>query len=229
MKRLIFVVFGLLLFLGVAYGVLTILAELSRPPSSILINTECDPPCWHGIRPGESTSWYVYDFLLSQEWVIGGSINEWNDGNETTQIAWKFQRPVGDTAGYAYFQDDRVTAISISTIGSLNVSEVVEMLGEPKSVVALNKEASTRHWIELNLIYPKEGFLVQVDIDLRANVQHNQVELTDETPVYRVTYFDPSMYDALLEERVLIDEPIDTITSNIQPWSGFGLISYEKR
>lgn len=229
MKRLILVGFGLLLFLGVAYGVLTIFAELSSPPSSILTSTECDPPCWHGIRPGESSSWYVLDFLLSQEWVIGGSIHEWNEGNETTQIAWKFQRPVGDTAGYAYFQDDQVTAISISTIGSLSVSEVVEILGEPKSVVALNKETSTRHWIELNLIYPKEGFLVDVDIDLRANVQHNQVELKEETPVYGVIYFDPSLYDNLLRERVLIDEPIDSIRSKIQPWQGFGLISYEKR
>ena len=208
MKRFLFVVVCLLLFIGVAYGVLATLADLSRPPSSILTSTECAPPCWHGIRPGETTSWGMLDFLLGQDWVNGGSIRESTKGNETTRIAWKFQRPAGDTAGYAYFQDGRVTAISINTIGSLNVHELFEVLGDPKTMVALSRETSTRHWIELNLIYPDEGFLVEVDIDLQTDPQQNQVEITEETPVHRVVFFEPSMYDDLLEERVLIDEPM---------------------
>ena len=227
MKRFLFVVVCLLLFIGVVDGVLAVLANLSRPPSSILTSTECAPPCWHGIRPGETSSWRMLDFLLGQDWVIGGSIRERTKGNETTQIAWMFQRPAGDTAGYAYFQDDRVTAISIRTIGSLNVNELFDVLGEPKTMVALSRNADTRHWVELNLIYPDEGFLVEVDIDRQAHVQQNQVEIAEETPVYRVVFFEPSRYADLLGERVLIDRPIDTITSNIQPWSGFGLINYE--
>ena len=170
----------------------------------------------------------MFDFLLGQDWVDGGSIREWTKGNETTQIAWKFQRPAGDTAGYTYFQDDRVTAISISTIGSLNLNELFDVLGEPKTMVALSRKTGTRHWIELNLIYPDEGFLVEIDIDRQAYVQQNQVEITEETPVYRVVFFEPSMYDDLLGKGVLIDKPIDTITSNIQPWPGFGLINYEE-
>ena len=229
MKRFILVVAGLLFFFAMAYGVLAILAEISRHPSSILTSTECEPPCWYGIRPGETTSWEVLDFLLIQDWVIGRSINEWTTGDETTQIAWKFQRPAGDTAGYIYFHGDRVTAISISTIGSLNVSEAFLLLGQPASMVAINKEITTRHWIEIDLIYPDEGFLVQVDIDLQANVQQNQVEITEGTPVYRIIYFDPRLYEELMESGILIDESIDTITNNIQPWLGLGVINVERR
>jgi hypothetical protein len=209
MKRFILVVAGLLFFFAMAYGVLAILAEISRHPSSILTSTECEPPCWYGIRPGETTSWEVLDFLLIQDWVIGRSINEWTTGDETTQIAWKFQRPAGDTAGYIYFHGDRVTAISISTIGSLNVSEAFLLLGQPASMVAINKEITTRHWIEIDLIY--------------------QVEITEGTPVYRIIYFDPRLYEELMESGILIDESIDTITNNIQPWLGLGVINVERR
>jgi hypothetical protein len=229
MKRFILVVAWLLFFFAMAYGVLAILAELFRPPSSILTSTECEPPCWYGIYPGESTSWEVMDVLLIQDWVIGRSINEWTTGDETTQIAWKFQRPAGDTAGYIYFQDDRVTAISISTIGSLNVSEAFLILGNPKSMVAINKEITTRQWIEINLIYPDDGFLVEVDIDLQANVQQNQVEITEDMHVYKIIYFDPMLYEDLMESRILIDESMDIITSNIQPWLGLGVVNIEGR
>ena len=228
MKRFALVVAGLILFFGIVFAVLTILAELSRPSSSIVTSTECDPPCWHGIRPGVSTSWNVLDYLLSQNWVISDSIYEWTEGNETKQIAWKFQRPAGDTAGYAYFLDDKVTAISISTIGSLDISEVVELVGEPNSMVALYKETSIRQWVEISLIYPNKGVLVQVDIDLDNSVTQGMVEITEENPVYRVTYFNPELYDQLLGERNLIDESSEIILNNIQSWSGFGLVRFWK-
>jgi hypothetical protein len=78
------------------------------------------------------------------------------------------------------------------------------------------------------LIYPNKGVLVQVDIDLDNSVTQGMVEITEENPVYRVTYFNPELYDQLLGERNLIDESSEIILNNIQSWSGFGLVRFWK-
>ncbi|MFN2183434.1 MAG: hypothetical protein ACK2UU_05555, partial [Anaerolineae bacterium] len=124
MKRLVLVYGGILLFLAVAVGFVTIWLHLTREPSTVLTNP-CDPPCWYGIQPGEMTSVRVLSILMDLPWV--GSISErtrnFPVSDELIHLEWKFKRPAPDSYGYAYFDDDICTSISILTHGSLTIAD----------------------------------------------------------------------------------------------------------
>jgi hypothetical protein len=81
--------------------------------------------------------------------------------------------------------------------------------------------------LEVYLLYPKIGCVATVIIDIEASA--NQVEIQNTTPVYRVTYFAPEMYQELLETRTLIDKPVNARTGSFQTWSDFGTIEFERK
>jgi hypothetical protein len=79
------------------------------------------------------------------------------------------------------------------------------------------------------MFYPADGYQVEADINLPFGTQDNQVEITADTPIYRVIYFDPSHYEYLIDRRVLINGLGKTEIDDARPWQGFGRITYEIR
>jgi hypothetical protein len=220
---------GILLFLAVAVGLVTAWFHLTREPSTVLTNP-CDPPCWYGIQPGEMTSVRVLSILMDLPWVV--SIRERTRGyprsDELIHLNWKFRRPVPDTYGYAYFDDDICTAISILTYGSLTVSDAFGRFGEPELMWMHTEKAGTREWVEVTLIYSSNGIVVEVDVDLPAEGASNYVEMREETPVWRVTYFDPGRFQGLLDTEILINERPRSRLVDLMPWPGLGAIHYTR-
>jgi hypothetical protein len=53
------------------------------------------------------------------------------------------------------------------------------------------------------------------------------VEVKPGTPVFRVTFFSPYMYEELLETRILIDKPARG-RAPLQIWEGYGSIPVNK-
>jgi hypothetical protein len=234
MKRLISVAVGVLFFIGIMVGIIIVLSNIRRwPPSTVITSTECDPPCWYGIWPGETTPQEAIGILVNLEFV--SSINGWphepkfkQETPELSRITWTFSRTktVGDIEGCAYLQDDRVIVISLNTLGSLTISDAFERLGEPELMVARVHKSDAREWVRVILIYPTDGYQVEVDIDLSAAAQDNQVEIAADIPVYRVIYFDPSHYEYLIGVKILIDGLGKTALDNARQWQGFGEITF---
>ena len=227
MKRIVFTVAGMILFIGILSGILIVLSNITRPLSTVITSTECDPPCWYGIWPGETTSWGATSILLNLPGV--SSIGEGTRDLELNRITWKFHRPLGDAFGSTHIKDDRVISISLTTVGSLTISDAFQRLGEPELVFTRVYKSSSRKWVKMILIYPADGYQVEADINLPFGTQDNQVEINADTPVYRVIYFDPSQYEYLVEGRVLINGLGKTAIDDARPWQGFGGISYELR
>jgi hypothetical protein len=150
------------------------------------------------------------------------SVQWWEPKGHVTQIYWKFQRPVQDVAGYIYFTDHRVLAISLLTVGSLTLSDALSRLGEPTSLWARVKEEGNRRWCELDLAAPKKGFLLRVDIDIDSPSQPLTVELSLGMPVYRVVYFDSAKYPDASLLYILFHELSPSIVERARPWAGAG-------
>jgi hypothetical protein len=229
MKRLVLVYGGILLFLAVAVGFVTAWLHLTREPSTVLTNP-CDPPCWYGIQPGEMTSVRVLSILMDLPWV--GSISERMRGyprrDELFHLRWPYRRPAPDTYGYAYFDDDICTSISILTHGSLTIADAFGKFGEPELMWMHTEKAGTREWVEVTLLYSSDGIVVEVDIDLPAEGASNYVEIREKTPVWRVTYFDPGRFQGLLETEILINERPRNRLVDLMPWPGLGAIHYTR-
>ncbi|MGC9334056.1 MAG: hypothetical protein ACP5JJ_07910 [Anaerolineae bacterium] len=229
MKRLLLVYGGILLFLAVAIGIVAAWHHLTREPSTVLTNP-CDPPCWYGIQPGEMTSLRVLSILMELPWVSG--IRERMRGfparDELEHLEWKLSRPVPDAYGYAYFDDDLCTAVSILTYGSLTIADAFDRFGEPELMWMHTEKVGTREWIEVTLLWDSDGIVVEVDVDFPAQGVSNYVEILEKTPIWRVTYFDPSRFEDLLDTEILINETPRARVGEPVPWPGLGAIPWKR-
>ena len=229
LKRFLLINGGILLFIAAIVGIVAAWAHFTRDPSTVL-TSPCDPPCWYGIQPGEMTSVRVLSILMDLPWV--GSISErtrnFPVSDELIHLEWKFKRPAPDAYGYAYFDDDTCTSISILTHGSLAISDAFGRFGEPERMWVHTEKAGTREWVEVTLLYSSDGIVVEVDVDLPTQGANNYVEMREKTPVWRVTYFDPGRFQDLLDTEILINESPQSRLGDLMPWPGLGVIQYER-
>ncbi len=228
MKSFLKIVAGFMFFIAATAGALTLLRNFNRQPSVILKSAECNPPCWYGIRPGQTNYSEAYATLADLEGVNKDVImSDYDSNNKLTDIYWYFERPVEDSGGTIYFDDNRVTAISIFTINSVNLEDLFKKLGQPEQYWTEIGHGENREYLEVTLLYPTKGYAAQVIIDIANNA--NQVKIQAATPVFAVTYFAPQMFQALLKTRILIDTPSSVRTGTFQTWSGFGIIAFERK
>jgi hypothetical protein len=228
MKNFLKTVAGIVIFFAIAVGALTFMRHFNRQPSVILTSTECNPPCWYGIIPGQSTSSEVYATLDQLDSVDKNSIRDaYDPRGKHTEIFWFFQRPIEDNAGSIYLDNDQAIATNILTINSLKLADLFEKIGQPETYWAEIRQGENREFLEVYLLYPTKGCVATVIVDIEGSA--NQVEIHETAPVFRVTYFAPEMYQELLETQILIDKPVNARTGSLQAWSGFGTIVFERK
>jgi hypothetical protein len=151
-------------------------------------------------------------------------IRQWGETDERSEIAWLFSYPVNDAGGYIYCRDERVQVIVIQTWNALNLGEVLEAFGEPDSQWMRVTTPGGRRILELMLVYPNQGMLVQVDVELRAGEE--ATELRERSRVAKVFYIDPDEYDYWLTSRRLFRESLETIEEQMVPWQGLGTVNF---
>jgi hypothetical protein len=227
MKEYFKVTATLLLFIIGALGFLTFARNFNKQPSVILTSAECNPPCWYGITPGQSTTSHVYAVLDNFRDVDKNTIlGEYDHYEKLIRIFWYFQRPAEDQMGSVNIDNNRVTAINISTIKSLTLAELFNRVGEPEQYWAgIGKRDNGEEFLDIVLLSPAKGYVAELVIDIDPG--SDRVHLKAGTPVFRVTYFSPDMYDELLETRILIDKP-PSRRGPLQEWSGYGQIPFNR-
>jgi hypothetical protein len=227
MKDFLKTVAGITIFIVLAVATMTIIRNINRQPSMILTSTVCEPPCWYGIHPGQTDSSQVYLILAQISGVDGSSVVGIDDGNNNvSRIYWFFQRPVEDISGTVYFSDDKATAISIVTANTLKLATLFEKLGQPEEYWTEYGQDANSQYLEIFLLYPTKGYLVDVVIDVVNSTDH--VKIQAGTPVFRVTYFSSNTFQELLGTRILFDNPESVHADDFQPWTGYGDISFKR-
>ena len=221
MKRFAIVVLIILLFIAVAVGGFWLVKNLGR--STVLTNPNA-PPCWHEICPGETLSWEAVEILMAIR--EAGGIRQWDDvhDGERNSIGWLFTYPVNDAGGYIYCRSERVEVILIQTWNALNLGEALETFGEPESQWIRLTTPGGRRILEVMLVYPDQGVLVQVDIELGA--EGEWTELRERSRVAKVFYIDPDEFNYWLSSKRLFRETLETIEERMTPWEGLGTVDY---
>ena len=190
MKNTILTILGVTGFIVLAIGILTALKQFSSKPSVILTSTQCDPPCWYGIQPGKTDYLEVIGLLeqisgLSEQNILW----EFNKDDRLVNVHWTFQRPIDDSYGYIYFDENKVVeAIKIYTINSITISELFEKLGDPEQYwMEVGNRENQDEYLDIYFLYPTNGYLINCVV----NIGHgeNQVEINDNTPVYLGSLF----------------------------------------
>jgi hypothetical protein len=155
-------------------------------------------------------------------------VHVWPASGDITQIAWLFQRPAGDTAGYAYFESEPSTAITIITQGSLTLAQALVAFGTPPALYTQTGKSGPADWVEVDLVYPAAGYVVEADINEPAASDKPQVTIGPSSPVIRVTYFAPQQFQALLANSIIIHGPAGLSPTALRPWPGLGVIAFTR-
>jgi len=213
LRKFLLVVAGIVAFIVIAAFALSMMA---RPlPSALVLDQTCQAPCWLGITPGVSTPWGVTEQLLEADFVDAPTIEKHERGPLEGLITWRFKRPAGDLAGFAYFDGETLSYLRILTLGAISLGEALHKYGSPDAFWFEQRRRPTEAWTQVNIIYPALGCSLEVRFDYTGEPMPGSVTLSEDTPIRAVVYFNPSAQPA----EFSIPE------HQLHHWAGLGPIS----
>ncbi len=192
---------------------------------SVIFSNLCAAPCWRNIEPGKTTSSEALEMIRKFRDINSASIGvsgPWSIFSGFVQ----FTLQTGETIR-VYSINDKASLITIYNLnGKLSFGKYVEELGMPEyatqtSVLGPGSPiipASDAVHIWLFALNPKRGTVFGADV--------TDLDLTTETRVSYVRYFDPDVYLELLDNGFLVLTDSGHFSEDkLQIWKGYGNIS----
>ncbi len=202
-----------------------ILAGCQAKKSILLEDTLCEPPCWQNITPGVSSSEDALNtlrettLLASTPSDVPRKIDDvWSDSS------WVFLDSLSEESGRITYFNDRVAYIRFYVNNNLRINEMITCYGEPELLSAISGWNDSR-WLEVRWIYPTQGVLI-THFDHNWRPEGNYASITPDLPVYDVYYFDPDLYDTLVETVFFQLTKQEVVEESIQPWVDYGLVPF---
>jgi hypothetical protein len=218
MNKYLVVTVSILVFIVLVLGVMALFLNFGY--STIVHDSACSPPCWHRIVPGRTSTWQAQQILEE----MNVSMTPWSDYGEDGTLSWFFRYPIHDAAGFAYSQGGVVQAISIQTRRSLTLEDAFDRIGEPAFYWTAKTQVEGDPWLEIYFVNDERGFVVKASQPRQAGTE--PIEITANTLVDRVIYFQPGMFDRIFDADILEGMNKDSALSDLQPWDGYGAIFY---
>ena len=192
----------------------------SNPDNSLIKNSQCKPPCWNDLMPGETTFDDALQIVKELSDIDQAEIAEiehpWKIFNK--QIWFSIIREelltTKRTNGALYFINDRLAAVLLQLNVGVTFGEMVEMGGEPDVIVSLQHPEA----ILVEAILPSRG--ISFEFYGRSD------QFSAETKIDNVMFFDPLHYEQLLDAEMfsLGDYGADDTKKIMHPWNGYGSV-----
>lgn len=201
-----------------------ILSEFGEGDMSLRTLEPCEPPCWQGIVPGQSTTKDVERILGALPFIKAGTVKRQSiPGPSGTYFSWGTKGVISQW-GAIWLENDRVTKIRTTPGFQLTLGEAVERLGPPTFVYPNRVTAADARYYVVVAYYPQRGFSlhsVQLDYALGPGATYT-VE-----PGFNIEwalYFAPTGLDDIIDT---LESPYDpemaaSILKRTYPWYGFG-------
>jgi hypothetical protein len=215
-KTNILKIFSLVLLIGLVL----VGWKIFQASSNSFENPVCQPPCWENIHPGITTKEEAFRILSELD-----IDQEPTDFEADSSISFSTKAIDGDVL----FIDDKVSLIILSPKNNVSLQNVIEMFGEPQSVLV--------YWggeyIGVTFFKPLEGVVFSYTSWEQSRLlpwSHGPnwmySEIRPEAEISLITYFDPEQPDSVLDYSVLSFHEFsrDETLQRLYPWSGYGSI-----
>jgi hypothetical protein len=202
-----------------------ILAGCQAKKSILLEETLCKPPCWQNIQPGVSSSEDVLKILRETRLLASTSSDVPRKIDDVrSDSSWIFIDSLSEESGRITYFNDRVAYIRFHVNNNLRIGKMIDFYGEPKLLSVISGWNDSR-WLEVRWIYPTRGILI-THFDHNWRPEGNYASITPDLPVYDVYYFDPDLYDTLVETVFFDLTKQEVVKKSIQPWVDYGPVPY---
>lgn len=202
-----------------------LLAGCQAKKSVLLEDTLCEPPCWQNIQPGVSSSEDALNtlrettLLASTPSAVPRKIDD-----VQSDSSWVFIDSLSEGSGRITYFNDRVAYIQFDVNNNLRIGKMIDFYGKPELVSAISSWYDSK-WLRVCWIYPSQGVLI-THFDHNWRPEGNYASITPDLPVYEVYYFDPELYDTLVETVFFQLTKQEVVQESIRPWVDYGLVSY---
>ncbi|SRR6266498_5760093 len=199
--------------------------------TSILTNSDCNLPCWHGITIGRTTKQELLDILGSLAIVNQHSITviksadtlfdervNFTMGEDATYF--KLDNGGSVKQDYLWLGDvallnDKVEQIVLTGDVGLSFQQGIDIFGEPNYLLP-SYTPGMHIWVEA--LNPSKG----LDFGYRADDLDS--EITANTPIRQIKLFDAELYDQMVDNKMF--QYLLSRSGDIEryAWKGYGKI-----
>ena len=196
------------------------------PPldTSLLTGDPCEPPCWQGLIPGESTEEEVNQFVRTSELVdqatvfrgaitmgprsevVGVSVQWWSPANMAN-----LPRQLGN---FADIVDGLLQSMTIWLDSEVTLQDLLERYGSPDKFTAYRQPGGPQH-VSVTLYFASHGFTAELILPW------GDVRLRPESEILYVRYLPVAPLDEFLD---LATYGASAIEETSQDWQGYGPI-----
>ncbi len=195
------------------------------PGASVLELSSCEPPCWNGITPGVTSKQETLDILSQLPIVEQDSLvvvgRPWQLFDDTLRFSlsppgFLSRRPA--VYGEAEILDGRVAELTLCGQLRITFGDVVGRTGPPNIIITVS--GGEQGGLIVTALNPSLGLEYgygtnYVPTDLRS-------ELSPEIELSCLTYFDPALYDQMLDAGLFANGYAPLPRMLLQPWAGYG-------
>jgi hypothetical protein len=204
-----------LLIVTIALLGLFVTACTPRGIPDALATSACEPPCWQGIIPGETTHTQVITMLPTLPFVKADTIH-WQK-----QTAAQFDRNSGASGVYIHNNNEqKVKVIIINIRSKFTFADAIEFYGEPEKVLAIEQRRNTVY-LSYFLIYPEIGLAILSNTG-PIRPEKAQSAIRPDDVVDFVNFFDPIYFEQVFSDFSIARIDPDLFKAGLQDWQGFG-------
>jgi hypothetical protein len=208
---------------------LILMSSGCRTPTTSILASECQAPCWNGIVPGVTTKEDLLHILPSISAIDPKSIVIVSPNPLSIYSDLVVSKALTGEKITIALTDDKVISIIIS--GDLNMSfgEAIEKYGEPEYIIVFGTIGRGFLWSDaihtiVHAINPSKG--VMFGYDASEAGKKWQSEISPGVKLDNVYYFDPKDFDRLADAKAFSagNANAEETKGAMVPWSGYGKI-----
>jgi len=201
--------------------------EPPAPDTSLLTGEPCEPPCWQGLTPGQSTLQEVNEFMRTSGFVNPGSVHR-SQLHRSGQwvgvsIWWRSTVGGGSRSNKFIVEGGVLDSVTIYPDYVLTLQRLIDRYGPPERYVA-GLPISGPLYYEVTLFYPTYGFTTELV------VPYDDGTLQPETRVASVWYFRAATMERFVElgcEAGYLGGAPDKSLEALRDWPGYGPIELD--
>jgi hypothetical protein len=197
----------------------SIIGDGSARLPEVLSTNPCEPPCWYGIIPGETTHEEVLSLLPDLPFIKPETIQDWYD--ETGVHIKSYTGASG--VRFHYDEGKFVKVIIINPSARIfSFGDVISAIGEPDKVLAVQGPDS-REGVRYKLIYAKSG-IVFGGVLRPFDARKEQALIKENHQVTSIYFFNPDLIEQVFTDFSISGLSEEVFRSGLQDWQGFGEI-----
>ena len=208
---------------------LAVSSRCSEPPpvdTSLLTGEPCEPPCWQGLTPGESTENDVLEFIRATRYVDPRTMYRGKvyRGGEVVGLSMQWRSTAArsrNVESNAFLIEGGVLqSIIMHPDYDLTLESLLERYGSPEKFRAY-VAGFDRPYVSLRIYYPTHGFTAQLELPI------DDPWLRPDSKVARLWYFRAAPLERFVElacDGGYFTGPPEKVLARLGDWKGYGPI-----